>query len=115
VALPLGFLPLVLPGSVGLMLPLAFLSGVTIAPLLSTGNQVVGEIAAEGTVTEAYTWPITALVVGISLGNAAAGAIAGSAGWRESFLIATAAATLGAIVAVAQRHRLVPPVPESVI
>jgi MFS family permease len=109
VALPLGFLPLAIPGSVGLMLPLAFLSGVTIAPLLSTGNQVVGEIAAEGTVTEAYTWPITALVVGISAGNAAAGVIAGSAGWRESFLIASGAAALGAVVAVAQRHRLVPP------
>jgi MFS family permease len=97
------------------MLPFAFLSGLSIAPLLATGNQVVGEIAAEGTVTEAYTWPITALVVGISAGNAAAGLIAGTAGWRESFLIASGAAVLGAVVAVAQRHRLAPPVAHQTI
>jgi MFS family permease len=107
-ALPLGFLPLALPGSVALMAPFAFLSGLSIAPLLSTGNQVVGEIAPEGTVTEAYTWPITALVVGISAGNASAGAIAGTAGWRESFLIAAGAALLGATLAIGQRHTLAP-------
>jgi MFS family permease len=107
-ALPLGFLPLALPGSVALMAPFAFLSGISIAPLLSTGNQVVGEIAPEGTVTEAYTWPITALVVGISAGNASAGAIAGAAGWRESFLIAAGAALLGATLAIGQRRTLAP-------
>jgi MFS family permease len=107
-ALPLGFLPLALPGSVALMAPFAFLSGLSIAPLLSTGNQVVGEIAPEGTVTEAYTWPITALVVGISAGNASAGAIAGTAGWRESFLIAAGAAVLGAALAIGQRRTLAP-------
>jgi MFS family permease len=107
-ALPLGFLPLALPGSVALMAPFAFLSGLSIAPLLSTGNQVVGEIAPEGTVTEAYTWPITALVIGISAGNASAGAIAGTAGWRESFLIAAGAAVLGAALAIGQRRTLAP-------
>jgi MFS family permease len=108
VALPLGFLPLALPGSVAVMAPLAFISGLSIAPLISTSSHVVGEIAPEGTVTEAYTWPITALVVGISLGNAAAGAIAGSAGWRESFVIAACAALVGAAIAVTQRRTLQP-------
>jgi MFS family permease len=108
VALPLGFLPLALPSSVAVMAPLAFISGLSIAPLISTSSHVVGEIAPEGTVTEAYTWPITALVVGISLGNAAAGAIAGSAGWRESFVIAACAALLGAAIAVTQRRTLQP-------
>jgi MFS family permease len=108
IALPFGFMPLVLPGSVGLMAPLAFISGLSIAPLISTGSHVVGEIAPAGTVTEAYTWPITALVVGISAGNAVAGAIAGSAGWRESFVIAAGAALLGAAIAVSQRRTLQP-------
>ena len=107
-ALPFGFLPLAFPGSVGVMVPLAFVSGLSIAPLISTGSHVVGEIAPEGAVTEAYTWPITALVVGISAGNAAAGAIAGSAGWRESFVIAACAALLGAAIAVSQRRTLRP-------
>ncbi len=108
VVLPLGFLPLALPGSVAVMAPLAFISGLSIAPLISTGSHVVGEIAPEGTVTEAYTWPITALVVGIAAGNAIAGAIAGSAGWRESFVIAACAALVGAAIAVTQRRTLQP-------
>jgi predicted MFS family arabinose efflux permease len=90
------------------MAPFAFISGLSIAPLISTGSHVVGDIAPEGAVTEAFTWPITALVIGISLGNAAAGAIAGSAGWRESFVIATCAALLGAAIAVTQRRTLQP-------
>jgi MFS family permease len=108
IALPFGFVGLALPGSVGLMVPFAFVSGLSIAPLISTGSHVVGEIAPAGTVTEAYTWPITALVVGISAGNAAAGAIAGSAGWRESFVIAACAALVGATIAVTQRATLRP-------
>ena len=107
-ALPLGFLPLAFPGSVAAMAPFAFISGLSIAPLISTGSHVVGDIAPEGVVTEAFTWPITALVIGIALGNAAAGAIAGSAGWRESFLIATCAAIVGAVIAVTQRRTLEP-------
>ena len=108
VALPLGFLPLAFPGSVVVMAPFAFISGLSIAPLISTGSHVVGDIAPEGAVTEAFTWPITALVIGISLGNAAAGVIAGSAGWRESFVMATCAALLGAAIAVTQRRTLQP-------
>jgi MFS family permease len=107
-ALPLGFLPLAFPSSVAAMAPFAFISGLSIAPLISTGSHVVGDIAPEGAVTEAYTWPITALVIGISLGNAAAGVIAGSSGWRESFVIAACAALVGAAIAVTQRRTLQP-------
>jgi MFS family permease len=108
IALPLGFLPLAFPGSVAVMAPFAFISGLSIAPLISTGSHVVGDIAPAGAVTEAFTWPITALVIGISLGNAAAGVIAGSAGWRESFVIAACAALVGAAIAVTQRRTLQP-------
>ena len=109
--LPLGFLPLAFPGSVPAMAPFAFISGLSIAPLISTGSHVVGDIAPAGVVTEAFTWPITALVIGIALGNAVAGAIAGSSGWRESFVIATCAAAVGAVIAVTQRRTLQPAAP----
>jgi len=108
VAVPIGFMPLALPGSVPAMVPFAFVAGLSIAPLLSTASHVVGEIAAEGTLTEAFTWPITALVIGIAGGNAAAGAIASSAGWRDSFVMAAAAALVGATIAVTQRRTLQP-------
>jgi MFS family permease len=108
IAVPIGFLPLALPGSVAAMLPFAFIAGMSIAPLLSTASHVVGDIAAEGTLTEAFTWPITALVIGIAMGNAAAGAIASSAGWRDSFVMAACAAAVGAAIAVTQRRTLQP-------
>jgi MFS family permease len=108
IAVPLGFLPLAFPGSVAAMIPFAFVAGLSIAPLLSTASHVVGEIAPAGTVTEAFTWPITALVVGIAGGNAAAGAIAGSSGWRQSFVIAVLAAAVGATIAVLRRRTLRP-------
>jgi MFS family permease len=108
VILPLGFLPLAFPGSVPAIAPFAFISGLSIAPLISTGSHVVGDIAPAGVVTEAFTWPITSLVIGIALGNAVAGVIAGSSGWRESFVIATCAAALGAVIAVTQRRTLRP-------
>jgi hypothetical protein len=108
IAVPIGFLPLALPGSIPLMVPFAFFAGLSIAPLLSTGSHVVGEIAPAGTITEAFTWPITALVIGISLGNAAAGAVAGTAGWRESFAMAACAALVGATIAVTRRRTLQP-------
>lgn len=108
VAVPIGFLPLAVPGSVAVMVPFAFAAGLSIAPLLSTASHVVGEIAPAGTVTEAFTWPITALVIGIAAGNAAAGAIASSAGWRESFLVAAGGALVGAMIAVTRRRTLRP-------
>ena len=42
------------------------------------------------------------------MGNATAGAIADSAGWRESFVIAACAAMFGAAIAVTQRRTLQP-------
>ena len=48
-------------------------------------------VAPAGARTEAYTWPLTALVGGIALGAAAAGAIADSASWQTAVLVAALA------------------------
>ena len=68
--LPLGFLPLAAAPSLAAMLVLCVVAGLAIAPLLAVANQLVGDVAPAGALTEAYTWPITALVVGVALGNA---------------------------------------------
>jgi MFS family permease len=88
------------------MVPLCVLAGVAIAPLLTAGNQLVGDVAPAGALTEAFTWPITALVTGLAAGNAAAGAVVEAADWRAAFLVAAGGATLGAIVALAGRRTL---------
>jgi len=104
--LPIGYLPLALAPSVLAMAPLALLAGLCIAPTLTAGNQIAGSVAPEGTETEAFTWPITSLVVGLSIGNWAAGAIVEAAGWRAAFLVAAGGAGLSALLAALRRHTL---------
>ena len=57
---------------------------------------------------------VTAFVGGIAIGSAMAGAIVESSSWRVAFLVAAAAAAVGAVVALARRGTLVPPVAEPV-
>lgn len=106
--IPLVTLPLVLPSSFAAMAPLALLSGIAIAPLIAAGSQLVGEIAPQGALTEAYTWPLTALVGGVAAGNAAAGVIVSEAGWREAFLAAALVGAVGIAVGFARRRTLLP-------
>ena len=61
-------------------------AGLFIAPLLATRNELVGHVAPAGARTEAYTWPVTAFVGGISIGSAIAGQLVEGPGWRVAFL-----------------------------
>jgi predicted MFS family arabinose efflux permease len=112
-ALPVGFLPVLLAPSVGAMALLVIPAGLCIAPLIATRNELVGAVAVAGARTESYTWPVTALVGGIALGSAVAGSLVDHAGWREAALLGCAAATAGAVLAVARRDtlKLAAPVP----
>jgi MFS family permease len=104
--LPLTFLPLAASPSIWVMPPLCVLAGVAIAPLLASGNQLVGDVAPPGALTEAYTWPITALVIGLSAGNAVAGVLVEAADWRVSFLVGAGCAAIGSALAFARRATL---------
>jgi MFS family permease len=106
--LPIGYLPLALAPSIGVMVPLALLAGVCIAPTLTAGNQIAGDVAPEGAETEAYTWPITALVVGLALGNWLAGAIVESVDWQTAFLVSAGGAGLSALLAATRWRTLRP-------
>ena len=79
--------------------PLALLAGVCIAPTLTAGNQIAGDVAPPGAETEAYTWPITALVIGLAAGNWSAGAIVEAADWQAAFLVSAGGAALSALLA----------------
>jgi MFS family permease len=106
--LPFGFLPLLLAPSIPVMALLVIPAGVCIAPLLTAGNQLVETVAPPGMTTEAYTWPITSLVIGIALGSASAGALVQLADWRVAILAAAGVATLGGTAALVRRATLVP-------
>jgi MFS family permease len=90
------------------MLVLVIPAGAAIAPLLASGNQLVDDVALPGARTEAYAWPVTALVGGLAAGNAAAGAIVESADWRAAIVVAIAVGVLGGIVAFMRRETLTP-------
>jgi MFS family permease len=106
--LPLSFLPMALATSPATMALLVIPAGVLIAPLIATRNELAGMVAPEGARTEAYTWPLTALVAGIALGAATSGALADATSWQTAVLAAAIAAGVGAAVSTGRRATLVP-------
>lgn len=94
--------------AVGAVAALALLSGSVIAPLTAAENLLVDRLAPPGTLTEAFTWVITAVVVGVAAGNATAGAVVDAASWRTAILAACVVTATGALVAVARRRTLRP-------
>ena len=103
--------PLALASSPLTMGVLVVLAGLPIAPLIASRNQLVQRVTPAGTATEAYTWPLTALVAGVSLGAAAAGAVVESSSWTTAVLVAAGVATIGAAVVVTRRDTLGQPQP----
>jgi MFS family permease len=108
-ALPFAYVPLALaPSSFLVVLVLVIPAGAAIAPLLASGNQLVGDVALPGSRTEAYAWPVTALVGGLAAGNAVAGAIVEAADWRAAIVVAIGVGVLGGAIAFIRRGTLVP-------
>jgi MFS family permease len=108
VLMPVGFFALLLSGPTWSMALLVIPAGVLIAPLIASRNELAGVVALPGSRTEAYTWPLTALVGGIAAGAAAAGALVQASGWRAAVAAAALAAVLGACISVARRATLRP-------
>src|SRR3954452_19383156 len=104
--LPFSFVPLVLAGTPLTMALLVIPAGLFIAPLIATRNELAGRVAPAGTETEAYTWPLTALVGGVAGGAAIAGALADGPGWRAAVLVAACSSALGATISLARRRTL---------
>jgi MFS family permease len=105
---PVGMAVLALPSSEAAMCVLVVFAGLPIAPLIATRNELAGVVALPGSETEAFTWPLTALVSGVAVGAAVAGALADGPGWRASVLAAVAAAAFGAVISLARRETLEP-------
>jgi MFS family permease len=100
---PVGMALLVLASSPLAMCVLVLFAGLPIAPLIATRNELAGAVALPGSETETFTWPLTAMVSGVALGAAVAGALADGPGWRAAVLAAVAASTIGAVVSVTRR------------
>jgi hypothetical protein len=106
--LPLCCLPMLAASSPGAMAALVVLGGLPVAPLVASRNRLVDRVAPVGTGTEAFTWPLTALVVGISAGAASAGALIEANSWEAGVLAAAVLAAVGAGVVLTRRRTLAP-------
>lgn len=106
VLLPLTLAPLLAAPSLVVMPALALVAGMGIAPLFAAGNQLVGEVAPPGSTTEAFTWPVTALTLGLASGNAVSGVVVDEAGWRTAVACGIAVSLAGGALAVGRRRTL---------
>jgi MFS family permease len=108
VLLPLGCAALFAATSPLTMAVLVVLAGIPIAPLIASRNQLVERVAPRGTATEAFTWPLTALVAGVALGAATGGALVESYSWSAGVVAAVTVSGAGALLLLARRETLAP-------
>jgi MFS family permease len=111
ILLPLGFLPALLADSIWAMSLLILPAGLFIAPQAAACNELIGRVAPRGAVTEAYSWPVTATLIGFAPGTAIGGLLVEEVGWEACFAAAAAFAALGAVVVYWYRGTLAPQVP----
>ena len=84
-------------------------AGLLIAPLGAAGNELIARVAPAGAATEAYAWPVTAILVGFAAGTAVGGALIEASDWRACFVAAAVAAAIGAAVVYRYRGTLARP------
>jgi MFS family permease len=93
--------PLLLTGSIWLMIPLVVLAGVAVSPSLISSFTLAELLVPRAAVTEAFTWIGTAVGLGVAVGASVAGKVVDAVSANAAFLVATgaagvAAATVGA-------------------
>jgi MFS family permease len=103
-----GMTPLILAGSIPLMVVLMVLAGLTLAPVTACMFTMIEEVAPPGTTTEAFAWIFTANMTGAAAGAAAAGALIHSSGIRAALLMPTCGVAAGFLLSLVRRRTLAP-------
>jgi MFS family permease len=88
------------------LVPVAFLAGLAIAPVLVSGMSLVESRVSRSALTEALTWVVTGLTLGVTAGSAAAGAAVDAWGAETAFAVPAVAAALAGVLALAGGGRL---------
>jgi len=111
--LALMILPLALQAmtsSPTLLVGLAFVAGLLIAPVFVVFTTLVTANAPARYATEAFTWSSTCIVGGVSVGNALGGRLLESYGYAAVFALSAAVALAAAVCAMGTRRRGAVPV-----
>jgi MFS family permease len=83
------------------LVPVAFLAGLAIAPVLVSGMSLVESRVSRAALTEALTWVVTGLTLGVTVGSAAAGAAVDAWGAETAFAVPAVSAALAGVLALA--------------
>jgi predicted MFS family arabinose efflux permease len=103
-----GLAVLVLAGSIPVMAGLLALAGLFIAPSAAASFALVGRLAPEGGVTEAFTWLSTAVTAGFAAGGAIAGLLVQHVSVDAALLTTAGSAVAAAGVLFVRRRTLRP-------
>jgi MFS family permease len=91
---------LYLVGSLVVLVPVVFLAGLTIAPVLVSGMSLVESRVPRSGLTEGLAWTSTGLGVGVTVGSALAGRAVDAWGAQTAFAVPALAAAGTAVVAL---------------
>ncbi|MFG2007364.1 MFS transporter [Spirillospora sp. NPDC048911] len=108
VALAACYLPLMWAPGLTVMMVLAFVSGIFLAPVLACSFSLVDRLAPTGTVTEAFAWVVAAIGAGSSLGSAVSGVGQDLAGVPGAFAGAGAGGVVALLVCLLGARTLSP-------
>jgi MFS family permease len=87
---------------------LSVLAGLALAPMISCQFSLVGALAPEGTVTEAFTWHRAATVAGMAGGSALGGSLIDARGVGAAFALGCVSVVAAAALTVIGRRRIEP-------
>ena len=105
-ALAVGLVPLGAapgPASLGWLL---FVAGLAIGPASTVQFSLIGALAPSGSLTEAFTWLVSASFAGNALGNAVGGSVAQIGGARAALLLSAAVSVCAVVLSVLGCARL---------
>lgn len=106
--LALGTAPLWLVPNIAVMVPVALLCGLALAPTIITGYTLVEALVPAAAKTEAFTWLTGAIGLGLAFGSTLAGVATDEFGASPAFVLTFGAAALGLLVVAVGRRTLVP-------
>jgi MFS family permease len=88
------------------LVPVIYLSGLTIAPTLIAGFSLVQAQARPGRGTEALTWLSTGIAVGVATGSSVVGFVIDAHGARWGYVVAASCGAASAAICLAGLRRL---------
>jgi MFS family permease len=107
-AMAIAVAPLIVVHALAPVFALSVLAGLCLAPMISCQFSLVGALAPEGTVTEAFTWHRAATVAGMAGGSALGGSLIDAHGAGAAFALGCVGVAGAAALAMVGRRRIEP-------